>query len=75
MACFCARVKAVDVGIENSIECHSGGTCGHHGDGDPQQFGKKQAGGKAEFAPSEQGTCEGEGEGENRMLELDHFER
>ena len=64
-----ARVGGVDGGVGEAIEGHGGGAGGEHGDDDPE---KLMGGGKA--GSGEHGPAESEGEGEDGVLPLNHFE-
>ena len=64
-----AGIGGVDGGVGEAIEGHGGGAGGEHGDDDPK---KLMGGGKA--GGGEHGSAEGEGEGEDGVLPLDHFE-
>jgi hypothetical protein len=47
----------------------------HHRNHDPEQLARNFPGVRAAAAESQHGPGEGERQGEDRMLELDHFER
>ena len=63
------RVGGVDGGVGEAIEGHGGGAGGEHGDDDPE---KLMGGGEA--GSGEHGSAESEGESEDGVLPLDHFE-
>ena len=64
-----AGIGGVDGGVGEAIEGHGGGAGGEHGDDDPEEL---VSGGKA--GGGEHGSAESEGESENGVLPLDHFE-
>ena len=68
-------LRAVDGGIHQPVERHGGGARAHHGDHDPEQLAADFRRREAAFAESQQRPGQGERQGENRVLELDHFER
>jgi len=65
-----ARVGGVEGGVGEAVEGHGGGAGGEHGDDDPEEL---MGGGKA--GGGEHGAAESEGESEDGVLPLNHFER
>ena len=65
-----AGIGGVDARVGQAIEGHGGGAGADHGDDDPEKLmgGGKTGGGK-------HGPAEREGESEDGVLPLDHFER
>ena len=70
-----ARIAPVDGRIHQPVERHGGGARAHHGHHDPGQLSADFGRGVAAVAEGQQRAGEGEGQGENRVLELDHVER
>ncbi len=64
-----AGIGGVEGGVGEAIEGHGGGAGGEHGDDDPE---KLMGGGKA--GGGEHGSAKREGEREDGVLPLDHFE-
>src|ERR1017187_4166864 len=64
-----AGIGGVDGGVGEAIEGHGGGAGGEHGDDDPEEL---VSGGKA--GGGEHGSAESEGESEDGVLPLDHFQ-
>ena len=75
MAHFGARIAPVDGRIHQPVERHGGGARAHHRDYDPGQLSADFGRVVAAFAERQQRPGEGEGQGEDRVLELDHVER
>ena len=65
-----ARIGGVDRSVGEAVESHGSGAGCEHGDDDPK---KLMSAGKA--GSGEHGPAESEGESEDGMLPLDHFER
>ena len=70
-----ARIARVDLGVHQAVERHGGRARAHHGHHDPEQFPPIPAARVAALAKGQQRPGQGERQGENRVLELDHFER
>jgi hypothetical protein len=70
-----ARIAGVDLGIDEAIEGHRRRARRHHGHHDPQQLPPDPRRIEATLTKGEERSSEGEREGEDRVLELDHFER
>ena len=75
MAHLGARIAAVDGRIHQPVERHGGGARAHHRDHDPDQLAADLGRGVAAVTERQQRAGKGEGQGENRVLELDHVER
>src|ERR1019366_8625947 len=75
LAHFGARIAPVDGRIHQPVERHRGGTRPDHRHRDPGQLPADFGRHVAAVAKSQQRPGEGERQGENRMLELDHVER
>jgi hypothetical protein len=75
MARTSAGITGVEIGVEDAVEGHGDGARGDHGDYDPEDAPAKTLNGKSHVAPGEQRAGERERKREDRMLELDHFER
>ena len=75
MTHLCAGIASVDFRVEQAIEGHGHGAGGHHGHHDAGQFDPHALAREAFVAPGQQRSGQGERQGEDGMLELDHFER
>ena len=64
-----ARIGRIDGGIGEAVKGHGGGASGEHGNHDPD---KLMSGGKSRGR--QHGSTKSEGEREDRVLPLDHFQ-
>jgi len=65
-----ARIGGINDGIGKPVESHGGGAGGQHGDHDPEKLMRRGQAGSREHR-----AAESEGESEDGVLPLDHFER
>ena len=75
MAHFGARIAPVHRLVNQPVERHGGRACAYHRDHDPEQLSADFRRGVAAVTERQERAGEGEGQGENRVLELDHVER
>ena len=68
-------VSAIYLGIENAIERHGGRTGRNHRDYDPCKAPAEARYSKPAVPPRQQRARKRKGQGENRVLELHHFQR
>src|SRR5258708_19129290 len=70
-----AGIFAVDVSVEQPIECHRRRTRGHHGHNDPKNLPTKVWRDETFVANGQQCASERKRERKHRVLKLDHVER
>ena len=75
MARLGAGIAGVDVGIQDAVKRHGDRPGGDHSQNDQRQPGPQQFARESGIPPGEQRSGEREGQGEDGVLELDHFER
>ena len=70
-----ARIAGVDVGVDEAVERHGGRARPDHRDHDPAQLAPQLSAAKTAVTDGQQRPGQRERQREDRVLELDHFER